>query len=127
VIVPKEFQVGTTRFLELFSVSKERLLNPTLRHGIFSAVKPSSFIKTRFLLKILLRIRDLLDDYPGLFIMTRSVRSYPSPLASHALGLYRARISGRQSKDSSKYFYTQGDYVGLSGNGSYYEKRKTSW
>ncbi|MFT7203395.1 MAG: penicillin-binding protein 2, partial [Algoriphagus sp.] len=67
------------------------------------------------------RIQDFLIDYPGLFIMTRSVRSYPSPLASHALG-YIGEISGRQlERDSSKY-YTQGDYVGLTGMESYYEK-----
>jgi len=85
----------------------------------------ASSLSNRFLLKILLEFQDFLIDYPGLFIMTRSVRSYPSPLASHALG-YIGEISGRQlERDSSKY-YTQGDYVGLSGMESLLRKR-TSW
>ncbi|MFT7364549.1 MAG: penicillin-binding protein 2 [Algoriphagus sp.] len=121
MIVPKEFQVGdTTRFLELFQISKEKLIESYTAARKYSSVKPSSFIK-QISTQDFARIQDFLIDYPGLFIMTRSVRSYPSPLASHALG-YIGEISGRQlERDSSKY-YTQGDYVGLSGMESYYEK-----
>jgi len=121
MIVPKEFQVGdTTRFLELFQISKKKLIESYTAAREYSSVKPSSFIK-QISTQNFARIQDFLIDYPGLFIMTRSVRSYPSPLASHALG-YIGEISGRQlERDSSKY-YTQGDYVGLSGMESYYEK-----
>ncbi len=121
MIVPKEFQVGdTTRFLELFKISKDKLIESYTAARKYSSVKPSSFIK-QISTQDFARIQDFLIDYPGLFIMTRSVRSYPSPLASHALG-YIGEISGRQlERDSSKY-YTQGDYVGLTGMESYYEK-----
>jgi penicillin-binding protein 2 len=121
MIVPKEFQVkDTTRFLELFKISKEHLIESYTAARKYSSVKPSTFIK-QISTADFARIQDFLIDYPGLFIMTRSVRSYPSPIAAHAMG-YIGEISGRQlERDSSKY-YVQGDYVGLSGLESYYEK-----
>jgi penicillin-binding protein 2 len=121
MIVPKEFQVkDTTRFLELFQISKEHLIESYTAARKYSSVKPSTFIK-QISTADFARIQDFLIDYPGLFIMTRSVRSYPSPIAAHAMG-YIGEISGRQlERDSSKY-YVQGDYVGLSGLESYYEK-----
>lgn len=121
MIVPKEFQVrDTTSFLELFQISKEELIESYTAARKYSWVKPSSFIK-QISTQDFARIQDFLIDYPGLFIMTRSVRSYPLPIGSHALG-YIGEISGRQlERDSSKY-YTQGDYVGLSGMESYYEE-----
>jgi len=72
-----------------------------------------SFIKNRFLLQDFARIQDSLWLNPGLFIMTRSVRSYPSPLASSRFG-YIGEISGSDnSKEDSSKYYTQGDYVAL--------------
>jgi len=121
MIVPKEFQVkDTTRFLELFQISKEHLIESYTTARKYSSVKPSTFIK-QISTENFARVQDFLIDYPGLFIVTRSVRSYPSPIAAHAMG-YIGEISGRQlERDSSKY-YDQGDYVGLSGLESYYEK-----
>ncbi|MFT5772850.1 MAG: penicillin-binding protein 2, partial [Algoriphagus sp.] len=44
MIVPKEFQVGdTTRFLELFKISKDKLIESYTAARKYSSVKPSSF------------------------------------------------------------------------------------
>ncbi len=120
MIVPKEFQVrDTTRFLELFGITKEHLIESYNAARKYSWVKPSPLIKqistTRFA-----RIQDFLIDYPGMFIMTRSVRSYPLPVASHALGYIGEINAGQLERDTVKY-YVQGDYVGLSGMERYYE------
>ncbi|SFU02684.1 penicillin-binding protein 2 [Algoriphagus locisalis] len=120
MIVPKEFEVGdTTRFLELFKISKEQLIESYQAARNYSPVKPSTFIK-QISTNDFARIQDFLIDYPGLFIMTRSVRSYPNPIASHALG-YIGEISGRQLERDSSGYYVQGDYVGLSGMERFYE------
>lgn len=120
MIVPKEFEVGdTTRFLELFKISKEQLIESYEAARKYSYVKPSTFIK-QISTNEFARIQDFLIDYPGLFIMTRSVRSYPQPVASHALG-YIGEISGRQLERDSSGYYIQGDYVGLSGMERFYE------
>ncbi|WP_113923938.1 penicillin-binding protein 2 [Cognataquiflexum aquatile] len=120
MVIPREFQVGdTTRFCEIFKISKEYLVETYTAAKKYSSVKPSPLIK-QISTTDFARIQDFLIDYPGLFVMTRSVRSYPQPSAANALG-YIGEISSNQlERDSSKY-YRQGDYVGLSGIEGFYE------
>ena len=121
MVVPREFHLkDTTKFCELFRISKEQLIEGYNAAKSYSKVKPSPLIKqlsnTDFA-----RIQDFLVDYPGLFILTRSVRSYPSPTAAHALGYIGEISAGQLGRDTLSY-YSQGDYVGLSGLEKYYEK-----
>jgi penicillin-binding protein 2 len=120
MLVPKEFEVGdTTRFLELFRITKEELIDSYNAARKYSWVKPSP-LKKQISTTDFARIQDYLIDYPGLFIMTRSVRSYPLPIAAHALG-YIGEINARQLENDSSNYYKQGDYVGLSGMERFYE------
>jgi penicillin-binding protein 2 len=121
MVVPKEFNVGdTARFCELFRISKEDLIASYEAAKSYSRVKPSPLIK-QLSTKDFARIQDFLVDYPGLFILTRAVRSYPTPTAAHALG-YIGEISASQlERDTLTRYYSQGDYVGLSGLEKYYE------
>jgi penicillin-binding protein 2 len=120
MVVPKEFKVqDTTQFCQLFQITKEELIESYSAAKKYSSVKPSPLIK-QISTTDFARIQDFLVDYPGLFIMTRSVRSYPSPAASHALGYIGEISAGQLEKDTLKY-YSQGDYVGLSGLEKYYE------
>ena len=120
MVVPREFHLkDTTKFCELFRISKEQLIEGYNAAKSYSKVKPSPLIKqlsnTDFA-----RIQDFLVDYPGLFILTRSVRSYPSPTAAHALGYIGEISAGQLGRDTLSY-YSQGDSVGLSGLEKYYE------
>ncbi|WP_143962550.1 penicillin-binding protein 2 [Litoribacter populi] len=120
MIIPKEFQVrDTARFCQLFKIEKEELIDKYQAARKYSWVKPSPLLKaisnTEFG-----RIQDFLIDYPGLFVMTRSVRAYPQASAANALG-YIGEISGNQLKGDSSKYYRQGDYVGLAGLERYYE------
>lgn len=120
MVVPREFHLrDTAKFCELFRISKEQLIEGYNLAKSYSKVKPSPLIKqlsnTDFA-----RIQDFLVDYPGLFILTRSVRSYPSPTAAHALGYIGEISAGQLGRDTLSY-YSQGDYVGLSGLEKYYE------
>jgi penicillin-binding protein 2 len=120
MVVPREFHLkDTAKFCELFRINKEQLIEGYNAAKSYSKVKPSPLIKqlsnTDFA-----RIQDFLVDYPGLFILTRSVRSYPTPTAAHALG-YIGEISAGQLKRDTLSYYSQGDYVGLSGLEKYYE------
>ena len=122
MLVPKEFQVGdTTRFLEIFGITKKQLIDAYTAARKYSYVKPSPLIKqistTNFA-----RIQDYLIDYPGVFIMTRAVRSYPLPIASHAMG-YIGEINTSQLERDTADYYVQGDYVGLSGMERFYENQ----
>ncbi|MFC3878926.1 penicillin-binding protein 2 [Algoriphagus namhaensis] len=120
MLVPKEFELqDTTKFCELFGIEKEALIEGYNAAKKYSWVKPSPLIK-QISTTDFAKIQDFLIDYPGLFITTRSVRSYPEPIGSHALG-YIGEISGpRLEKDTTGY-YVQGDYVGLSGMERFYE------
>ena len=121
MVVPREFNVGdTAKFCELFRISKEELITSYNAAKSYSKVKPSPLIK-QLSTKDFARIQDFLVDYPGLFILTRSVRSYPSATTAHALG-YIGEISGSQLEKDTAEYYSQGDYVGLSGLEKYYEK-----
>ncbi len=120
MVVPKEFKVGdTARFCELFKISKEQFIESYTAARKYSSVKPSTLIK-QFSTMDFARIQDFLVDYPGLFITTRAVRSYPSATAAHALGYIGEISAGQLERDTLKY-YAQGDYVGLSGMERYYE------
>lgn len=120
MVIPKEFNVqDTARFCELFGIDKEHLIANYNAAKSYSWVKPSSLIK-QISNEDFARIQDYLIDYPGLFVMTRSVRAYPQSSAANALG-YIGEINANQLERDTSNYYTQGDYVGLSGMESYYE------
>ncbi|WP_186753504.1 penicillin-binding protein 2 [Echinicola salinicaeni] len=121
MVIPKEFSIkDTAKFCKLFQIEKDQLIERYQKARKYSYVKPSPLIKqisnTEFA-----KIQDYLIDYPGLFIMTRSVRAYPDSVGASALG-YIAEIQPRQLERDSADYYNQGDYIGHSGIESYYEK-----
>lgn len=121
MVIPREFSVqDTTQFCELFGIEKEALIENYNAAKEYSWVKPSSLIK-QISNEDFARIQDYLIDYPGLFVMTRSVRAYPQPSAAHALG-YIGEINGPQLERDTTNYYSQGDYVGVSGLESFYEQ-----
>ena len=120
MVIPKEFNVqDTAKFCELFGIEKEHLITNYNAAKNYSWVKPSSLIK-QISNEDFARIQDYLIDYPGLFVMTRSVRAYPQSSAANALG-YIGEINANQLERDTINYYTQGDYIGLSGMESYYE------
>lgn len=120
MVIPREFSIkDTTRFCEIFRIKKESLIENFNLAKKYSWVKPSPLIK-QISNEEFARVQDFLIDYPGLFVMTRSVRSYPQPVAAGALG-YIGEINRNQLKHDSTSYYRQGDYVGLSGLEAYYE------
>jgi penicillin-binding protein 2 len=120
MVIPREFNVkDTAQFCELFGIEKDVLIENYNAAKQYSWVKPSSLIK-QISNEDFARIQDYLIDYPGLFVMTRSVRAYPQPSAAHALG-YIGEINAPQLERDTLNYYTQGDYIGLTGLESFYE------
>jgi len=121
MVIPREFAVkDTAQFCELFGIEKEVLIENYNAAKQYSWVKPSSLIK-QISNEEFARIQDYLIDYPGLFVMTRSVRAYPQPSAAHALG-YIGEINPDQLESDTLNYYSQGDYIGHTGLESFYEK-----
>jgi penicillin-binding protein 2 len=120
MVIPKEFSVkDTLQFCTFFNISKEVLVENLQAAKSYSWVKPSPLIR-QISIEDFARIQDYLIDYRGVFVMSRSVRSYPQPSAANALGYIGEISAGQLERDASKY-YRQGDYVGLSGLEAYYE------
>ena len=122
MIIPKEFNVkDTAKFCEIFQISKEHLIESYTAAKKYSAVKPSPLIK-QISTTDFARIQNYLIDYPGIFVMTRAIRSYPQPSSANSLG-YIGEISAVQLERDTLKYYRQGDYVGLSGVEGFYENK----
>jgi penicillin-binding protein 2 len=120
MVIPKDFSLkDTSRFCDLFGIEKTYLIENFNAAKEYSWVKPSPLIK-QISKEDFAKVQDFLIDYKGLFVMTRSVRSYPQSAAANALG-YIGEISSPQLSQDSSGYYVQGDYVGQSGLESYYE------
>jgi penicillin-binding protein 2 len=121
MVVPKEVRVAdTVRFCQLLNITKEDFEKRIRDARSYSYVKPSAFYKQISLTEFA-RIQDQLVDFKGFYIDARTIREYPDSLMANALG-YIGEISKNQlARDSSRY-YKQGDYIGISGVESHYEK-----
>lgn len=120
MVIPKDFSLkDTSRFCDLFGIEKDYLIENFTAAKNYSWVKPYPLIK-QISKEEFAKVQDFLIDYKGLFVMTRSVRSYPRSSAANALGYIGEISSSQLSRDSTRY-YVQGDYVGHSGIEAYYE------
>ncbi len=124
MVVTKEMEVGDTiTFCKRFDMTKEDF-KATLKHireaKEYSSVKPIAFLK-QLSVEDFARIQDYLVDYKGFYPQARTIRSYPQPSMANALG-YIGEISKRQMEKQDDKYYQQGDYIGISGLESSYEK-----
>lgn len=65
------------------------------------------------------RIQEKLYEFPGFWVVTRTLRKYPMSVAAHMLG-YVGEVSPEVVDTSS--YYRMGDYIGISGIEKSYEK-----
>lgn len=119
MVVPRQVKnIDTIAFCSVVNISPDNFRERMLKARRYSSIRPSVFMpqitKEEYGL-----IAENLHMYPGFFFQTRSVRNYPYPVASHALG----NIGEVNKKDLDKDpYYSVGDYIGKSGIESFYEK-----
>lgn len=123
MVVTKEAKnLDTLAFCQDIGLTKkqfiERMQQMKKSKG-YSDVQPSVFIK-QLSNEDLAKFQDILVDYPGFFVIARTVRSYPYKGLSNALG-YVGEIGPRALDRDTANYYRQGDYIGLSGMESKYE------
>jgi penicillin-binding protein 2 len=121
MVTPREVRkdIDTMAFCTLLKITKPEYIKNMRTARMHSSVKPSAFIKQLSHLDFA-SIQDQLVDYPGFFIMPRTVRSYPSRTMANALG-YIAEISKRRLERDTTGYYKIGDYTGISGLEGEYE------
>lgn len=120
MVVPREVELtDTLDFCEHLGISREEFDEKMTNAKSYSWFKPSTFLK-QFSNEDFAAMQDLLVDYPGFYIIPRTVRSYPYGGMANALGYIGEISKFRLERDTSRY-YRQGDYIGISGLEAKYE------
>lgn len=121
-VIPKEVALeDTLSFCRLFGITKEEFIEKMEKAKDYSYVKPSVFIK-QISNRTFATVQDYLINYPGFRIQARTNRAYTHRSLANALG-YIGEISKYQLEQDSTNYYRQGDYIGISGIESMYEKQ----
>ncbi|WPP53343.1 penicillin-binding protein 2 [Catalinimonas niigatensis] len=121
-VIPKEVALkDTLAFCNHFGITQEEFVEKMQKAKQYSYVKPSVFIK-QISNKTFATVQDYLINYPGFRIQPRTNRAYTHRSLANALG-YVGEISKYQLGQDSTSYYRQGDYIGISGIESNYEKQ----
>lgn len=124
MVVPKKAKIADTlafcRLLEISRPGFDSLVTKMKKSAGYSRVRPSIFLGQLSTVDFA-KIQDGLIDYPGFYVTARTIRHYPYKSMANALG-YIGEINQRQLEKQEDNYYSQGDYIGLSGLESSYEK-----
>ncbi len=125
MVVPRDIVAfDSIDFCESLNLSKEELrerfvqMRQDIRSRKISTYKPSVFFK-QLSAEQYGSFQEKLYKFKGFFVQGRTLRKYEYPSSSHVLG-YVGEISEKELKNQT--YYTQGDYVGISGIEQTYEE-----
>ena len=119
MITPKQLpdKFDTTGFCQLLEISNEQFVEKLKKARAFSYYKSSIFEKEISALSYA-KIQEQLFNYPGFYVQTRTLRTYPKKTAAHVLG-YVGEVSPSTVEKNN--YYKSGDYIGISGIEKEYE------
>lgn len=119
MVTPRQVKnLDTLAFCSTMNISREFFNERMSKARRYSSFSPSVFM-AQITKEEYGTIAENLHHYPGFYFQTRSVRNYPYPIASHALG--NVGEVGKRDLERDPY-YKGGDYIGKSGIESFYEK-----
>ncbi len=119
MVIPRQVKnLDTLKLCSSINISREAFEEKMLKARRYSSFSPSVFM-SQITKEEYGKIAENLHHFPGFYFQTRSVRSYPYPIASHALGNIGEVSMKDLERDS---YYKGGDYIGKSGIESFYEK-----
>lgn len=119
MVVPRRVQpFDTTELAGLLGIDNELVEKQIHKARSYSRFKPSVFLP-QISKQTYAYLEEKLYKYPGFYVQTRSLRNYPHPVAAHSLG-YVGEVNARHLKRDN--YYQQGDYIGINGLESIYEK-----
>ncbi|MBW6483581.1 MAG: penicillin-binding protein 2 [Vicingaceae bacterium] len=112
MLIPRQLkEIDTNAFCELFELTKEAFGKKLTKIKNYSTYKPSVFEK-ELSTEAYANIQDQLYKFPGFYVETRTLRSYPNKNAAHLLGYIGEVTPEIIEKDT---YYKSGDYIGKSG------------
>ena len=120
MVVPKEAEVkDTARFCEMLGITKEDFNSKFNKAASYSSILASKF-EGQLADTVFAKVQDQLINYPGFYVLPRTVRSYNTNSLANVLG-YVGEVSRRDLNRDTANYYRQGDYIGLSGVEKKYE------
>ncbi len=111
--------MDTLKFCELLGITKssfEERLNKDFRSVRYRKHLPFIFM-SKIAPKIFAKFQESMYEFPGFFVQTRNIRSYPVDRAAHMLGYIREV----REEEIGKNGYILGDYIGAAGLERAYE------
>jgi len=118
LISPREMKAfDTLAFCRIVGIEKQELAREIITAKNYSMYKPSPVIK-QLSSHTYAVLQEQLFKYPGFYIQARTLRQYPSKIASHVMG-YIGEVN-QKDIDVNRY-YESGDYIGQSGIEKAYE------
>jgi penicillin-binding protein 2 len=119
MLTPKQLskKMDTMAFCKLLEISKEQFLEKLEKAKKYSYYKASVFEK-EISARAYAKIQEHLFKYPGFYVQTRTLRTYPQKTAAHILG-YVGEASPKVIEQDE--YYKSGDHIGISGIEKEYE------
>ena len=120
MVVPKlvDKDIDTLAFCDVLGISKEAYITKMAKCRKYSRYRASIFEK-QITDENWVSISEKLFQFPGFFGQKRTLRKYARPVAAQVLGFVGEASRKNIDKDP---FYRPGDYLGISGLETIYEK-----
>ncbi|MEQ8907186.1 penicillin-binding transpeptidase domain-containing protein [Ekhidna sp.] len=120
MIVPKEAEIAdTTAFCELLEIEREELEEKLYKAKKFSSILASKLIE-QISDELFAKLQDQLINYPGFYVLPRTIRSYNTQSLANVVGYVGEVSSNFLNRDTTDY-YKSGDYIGIGGIEKSYE------
>ncbi|SNS48207.1 penicillin-binding protein 2 [Ekhidna lutea] len=121
MIVPKEAEIGdTTAFCDLLEIEKEQLKEKLNKAKNYSSILASKLIE-QISEDLFAKLQDQLINYPGFYVLPRTIRSYNTESLANVVG-YVGEVSSRELNRDTTNYYRSGDYIGIGGIEKSYEE-----
>jgi penicillin-binding protein 2 len=120
MVIPKQVDenIDTAAFCKVMGITRVDFEDKMAKCRKYSRYRASSFEK-QITDKNWVGISGKLFQYPGFFGQKRTLRKYARPVAAQVLGFVGEASRDNINKDA---FYRPGDYLGISGLETWYEK-----
>mgnify|MGYP005846683119 CR=1 FL=1 len=121
MVIPSQINetFDTLSFCRLMQISKSIFLEKMNKAKTYSPYKASIFEK-EISARDYAKIQEQLFNYPGFYVQTRTLRTYPEATGGHLLG-YVGEVDQKLIKKNP--YYKSGDHIGISGIEKQYEEQ----
>ena len=118
MVVPNELRnCDTLELCRVLDLNIEEVRKKIEKATKYSKTVPSLF-KQQISKEDYGYLQEKMSEFPGFFVQSRTLRSYPQPIAAHILG-YVSEVDEQDVENDP--YYKMGDYIGKSGIEKAYE------